>query len=364
MTDGTPYDEAIVGAREAFRDWLGARDPSARLVVFCHFDADGLAAGALFGRGLARLGFSDVRVVSSGRAENAFFSPEASRRLAALEPAALVVTDLGVNAAGVLKGVPTLYVDHHRPEGLPAGTVVSGYGWDPIPCSAWLAHDLLAGEADVEDLLWIAAVGVLSDLGDKAPWPRLAEAKKRYTATRLKEATVLTNAARRASRFDAETPLALLLEGDGPEALTEGPGSERLAVYRAEVNAAMAEARKAAPVFSATEPFALVRLHSACQVHPLLAQQWRGRLPRYAVIAANTGYRPGGVAFSTRTARTDLSLPAIYRAIDLGPAHADAFGHGHDAASGGHLPPEAFNRLLDALGFGPEAHVSADDHGA
>jgi single-stranded-DNA-specific exonuclease len=96
---------------------------------------------------------------------------------------------------------------------------------------------------------------------------------------------------------------------------------------------------------------------SPCQVHPLIAQQWRGRLPEYAVIGANTAYRPGLVAFSTRTARRDLKLPELYQAIDLGPEHADSFGHGHDQASGGHLPPEAFNRLLDALGFPPEAHV-------
>ncbi len=352
-----PFADRLAEAHLAVRAWLAARDRAERLVVFCHYDADGLAAGALFGRGLARLGFEDVQVVPSGRAENAFFSETAHERLRALDPAALLVTDLGVNAAGVLPAVPTLYVDHHRPEGTPPGTVVSGYGWEPIPCSAWLAFDLLRAETDLDDLLWIAAVGVLSDLGDAAPWPRLAEAKKRYTAKWLREAVVLTNAARRASLFDPATPLRLLMTGDGPKALSEGEGSDRLAAYRKEVNAEMTEARKAAPVFSDTEPFALVRLHSACQVHPLIAQQWRGRLPKYAVIAANTGYRPGLVAFSARTARPDLVLPELFQAIDLGDEHADDFGHGHDAASGGTLPPAAFNRLLGALGFSPEAHL-------
>jgi single-stranded-DNA-specific exonuclease len=359
----TDFADGLAAARAAFHGWIAARDKSERLVVFCHFDADGLAAGALFGRGLGRLGFDDVRVVPSGRFENAFFSDSVRERLRALDPAVLVVTDLGVHAAGVLDGVPTCYVDHHRPEGEPHGAVISGYDWDPIPCSAWLAFDLLSARVDVDDLLWIAAVGVLSDLGDKAPWPRLAEAKKRYTAKWLKEAVVLTNAARRASTFDAGTPLHLLMTGDGPKALSEGEGSERLAASRAEVNAELAEARRAAPVFSETEPFALVRLRSACQVHPLIAQQWRGRLSTYAVIAANTGFRPGLVAFSTRTARRDLVLPEIFQGIDVGSAYADDFGHGHDAASGGHLPPSAFNRLLDALGFPAEAHVSEDADG-
>ena len=63
------------------------------------------------------------------------------------------------------------------------------------------------------------------------------------------------------------------------------------------------------------------------------------------------------VAFSTRTARRDLVLPEIFQAIDVGDEYADDFGHGHDAASGGHLPPPIFNDLLDALGFPDEAHV-------
>ena len=65
------------------------------------------------------------------------FKAHARGRLAAMEPDALVVTDLGVHAFGVLPGVPTLYVDHHQwAAAPPQATVVSGYRWDPIPTSA------------------------------------------------------------------------------------------------------------------------------------------------------------------------------------------------------------------------------------
>ncbi|MDF1503008.1 hypothetical protein [Roseisolibacter sp. H3M3-2] len=351
---------ALDEARASAGRFLAGRPADARLVVYCHFDADGLAAGALFGRALPRLGFTDVRVVPSGRAESAF-SDDARARLRALAPDALVVTDLGVRADGVLPGVPTLYVDHHQPDGMPAdpaALVVTGYGWHPIPCSAWLAYELLAPLAEeagrpIDDLLWLGAVGTISDLGEKAPWPRLEEARKRWTAKWLKEAVVLTNAARRASAFDVETPLALLMTADHPRALAEdvAHGADRLAAYRAEVNAALAEARKAAPAFAAGGgPWALLRLHSGCQVHPLIAQQWRGRLPNHAVIAANTGYLPDAVAFSARTARRDLDLPALLRATGVGDG-SGRFGHGHDQASGGHLAPAAFATLLERLGF-------------
>ena len=359
MTDDLtlPEGRVLAAARAATAAFFGRFRPADRLVVFCHFDADGLAAGAVFGRALGRLGFSDVRVVASGRGESAF-SAGGRERLEVLT-AGLVVTDLGVNGAGVLVGVPTLFVDHHRPEGIPAGaTVVSGYGWEPVPTSAWLAFELMLPLVDMDGLGWIAAVGVLSDLGDKAPWPRLPELKKRYMVRWLKEAVALVNAARRAAAFDVETPLSLLLDANSPKELAEDPRAERLQSYRAEVNAALALARRAAPVFAQRGPFVLLKLDSPVQLHPLIAQGWRGRLPEYAVIAANRGYLPGVVAFSARTLRDDLKLPEIFRSVDLGGDYA--YGHGHDRASGGHLPVKAFNRLLSGLGFGENAFFSEE----
>ena len=345
-------------ARAAAATFFGRFGRADRLVVFCHFDADGLAAGAVFGRALKRLGFTDVQVVPSSRGESAF-SDSARERLNALEPAGLIVTDLGVNGAGVLIEVPTLYVDHHRPEGIPAGAaVVSGYGWEPVPNSAWLAYELMLPLVDVDNLGWIAAVGTISDLGDRAPWGRLPELKKRYTARWLKEAVALVNAARRASAFDIGTPLELLLNANSPKELATDPRAERLQRYRAEVNAALAVARRAAPVFAQRGPFALLKLESPAQIHPLIAQQWRGRLPEYAVIAANRGYLPGVVAFSARTLRDDLKLPEIFQSVDLGGEYD--YGHGHDRASGGHLPVGAFNRLLSGLGFGERAFLSEE----
>ncbi|GJG87103.1 hypothetical protein tb265_22840 [Gemmatimonadetes bacterium T265] len=362
-----PIDDALPAARAAVEGFLAGVPRGGRVVVFCHFDADGLAAGAVGGRALARLGYSDVQVVPSGRGESAF-GDAARGRLAALAPDALVVTDLGVKAAGVLPNVPTLYVDHHQPDGVPTdgSTVVSGYGRDPVPNSAWMMWELLAPAAEsagtpIDDLLWVAAVGTISDLGEKAPWARLPAVRKQYTAKWLKEAVALVNAARRATTFDITTPLDLLMTADGPRAVSEDDalGAGRLRAYRAEVTAALAEARKRAPLFAAGGgPWAMIPVASGCQIHPLIAQQWRGRLPKHAVMGANAAYLPGVVAFSCRTARVDLNLPTVLRgAIDLGALNAD-FGNGHDQASGGHLPPEPFDRLLAALGFDTRARAA------
>jgi single-stranded-DNA-specific exonuclease len=353
-----PLESALPAARERTRAFFDALPRAARIVVFCHFDADGLGAGAVFGRALPRMGFEDVRVVPSGRGENAF-TDAARERLRALEPDALVVTDLGVNREGVLEGVPTLYVDHHRPDGEPeCAVIVLGYGWEPIPASAWLAYEILRPLAEIGDLSWIAAVGTMSDLGDRAPWDELPALRKQWTAKWLREAVSAVNAARRASAFDIQTPLDLLMTATHPREIAEGDAEAvvRLRAYRAEVQAELAVARRRAPLFSATQPWALVPLDSPCQIHPLIAHQWRGRLADRVVIAANRGYLPGIVAFSARTARRDLVLPELLRAVDIGPVGPE-FGRGHDQASGGQLPVAQFNRLVDALGFDERARA-------
>lgn len=343
-------DARLADARETTRMFVEAIDRAARIVVFCHFDADGLSAGAVLGRALPRLGFTDVRVVHAGRTESAW-SPEARERLLALRPDALVVTDLGVRHGEILPGVPTLLIDHHQPDGAPPGAaVVSGYGWEPTPTSSWLAWELLASLTDIDDLAWIAAIGAVGDLGEKAEWPVLAEVRGRHTAKWLKEAVALVNAARRASAFDVATPLALLMTVDSPRALVEHPDAEPLHGYRAEVNAELAIARRKAPLFSADNRWALLTIRSRAQIHPLIAQQWRGRLPSHVVIAANAGYVPGMVAFSARTARGDLNLPMLLREARPGDT-SGRFGHGHDQASGGQLATRDFTALLRALGF-------------
>lgn len=94
---------------------------------------------------------------------------------------------------------------------------------------------------------------------------------------------------------------------------------------------------------------ALIRLHSPCQVHPLIAQIWRSRLPQFIVIAANDGYLPGRVNFSARS-RSGVNVLEFLRAADIGEGEG-TFGHGHDQASGGSLPVARWNALLAQWGF-------------
>lgn len=345
-TNQTPTLEA---AREVFKVFVDSIERNKSVVVLHDSDADGVTAGVVLQLALSRAGFDKVKLVAPDRDRNAW-TPANRERVITAAPDSLFVLDLGSQSEPVIAGVPTCFIDHHRPEGVPPGDIlISAYSWEPIPNTSLLVWELCSSLTDVSDLDWIAAIGTVSDLGEKAPFEMLAVAKSRYTAKYLKEASALINSARRASQYNPEVAVKVLLTHDNPRSLVNSNTQEveQLREARKEVQAAMEQAKKAAPVFSGN--VALVRINSPCQIHPLIAQSWRTRLPKYIVMVANEGYTPGRVNFSVRTA-SEINVLDFLNSVDLSPGEG-SYGKGHDSASGGSLPVERWNELLSSLGF-------------
>jgi len=337
------------------RAFLEAVEPDERLAIFADFDADGLAAAATLVRGLRARGLPEPQLAVKSRHAPAW-SEAARREVAAMRPDKLVLTDLGVRGEGFLPGVPTLYLDHHVPSGVPGppDVVCVPYDADPTPCSAWLAYELVRPWLGADDpALWVAAVGVLSDLGDKAPWPRMEELRARYRITHVREAKTLCNAARRAAETLPEVPLQVLCDADDPRAMNRGEAGERLRGARAQVKGALLRARQQRPLFAREGPWVMVPVDSRCQVHPLIATQWAGRLRDTIVLAPNPGLLPEAVAFSIRSRREGVHLPQLLRALPFAADHPLTFGHGHPQASGGQLPNEVFPAFLQAVHLPP-----------
>jgi len=343
-------EERLKEAIETFKAFLSQCPPSAHTLIISHSDADGIGAGAIMHKTLERLGFKDFSTLITGKGQNAY-TPLTKRQAAEFAPERLFVLDLGCKEEPVVPEVPTLFIDHHRPYGVPPeGILISSYRWDPIPNSSLLTFWLCRSVADVEDLDWVAAIGTLSDLGDKAPFDIIKQAKDKYKAKWLKEATALINAARRSSSGDASVALQAVLKASHPREIVEGasPEARLLHEFREEAKMALEEAKKASPKFSGN--VALVEISTPCYVHPLIAQIWRTRLPKYIVIVANYGYIPGYVAFSVRTA-ADVNVLDFLGQVEVDVAEG-YMGYGHDQASSGVIPVESWKVLLSRLGFG------------
>ena len=132
---------------------------------------------------------------------------------------------------------PLWWWNHHVPGAPPAGaTVISGHGQDPIPTSSLLAFWCAGVLAEAEPWLWLAAVGLIGDMAEKAGFPEM-EAARRFGVTALRDAATLVNAPRRSASGDAALALALLMAADGPKDVVSGERPEAAAVLaaRAEV---------------------------------------------------------------------------------------------------------------------------------
>jgi single-stranded-DNA-specific exonuclease len=328
-----------------FRGWLTSL-PGAPLILG-HFDADGLAAVAILKRSLPG---SEVRLV--GKGENPW-DPALRAELAERAPAAIVATDLGVREGDIVPGTPAALIDHHVPTGTPGhALVISGNGCDPEPTSALLAFWCVGAP---EELLWLAALGLIGDMAEDKGFAELAEAQRRFGKTALRNAVTLINAPRRTAKADATPALDLLLKCHSPKELLSGehPETAQLLAAKEEVKAEMDVARRVAP--KVRGEVALIPLASPCQIHPLIAQQWRSRLKDKVVIAANKDYRPGWVHFAARTA---AGHDLIRFFADRRPAGAGSeYGSGHRQASGGALRVPEWNHFVTELGF-PEERIA------
>lgn len=340
--------------KRTFRQAVESFGPKPVLILG-HNDADGLSAMAILVRVLERHGL-EVQTRIVGRGESPW-SDAMRAELAETPMGGLIITDLGVRAGAIREDVPTIIIDHHVPRGRPRGAVVvSGFDMDPIPTSSLLAYWCASTLQNADDLLWLSACGLIGDGAEGYGFAEMAAARAKYGISALRAAAALINQPRRSRSGRADAALKLLLEADDPKDVTSGefPETSQLIADREEVRVELEKARKTAPKLAGE--VALIRFASPCQVHPLVAQAWAGRLKNQIVIAANTGYREGWVHFAARSA-ADRDLVAFFRA--RAPEGADEnYGGGHRRASGGALRLRDWNAFVRSLGFGSEMEVS------
>lgn len=336
-------------AQEIFVTFFNQLPTQASIHILGHSDADGLTASAILTLSLRARGFR-VEAEVTRKGENAW-SPSVLQRIAICHPAALIVTDLGSREDPLIPHLPALLIDHHKPTGIPPGaTLLSGYGTEPTPTSGLLAFYCAESLQASRDLDWLAAISILADLGDKTDFPEWREGRRKYGVKNLREAATLLNAPRRAGEGNAQPALELLLEVRDPAALLSDKRIETLRVAKEEYNAALTVARRAAPKFNQPDKtVALIVVNTPCQVHPVVAQMWIGRLKEQIAICANTGFLADRVNFAVRTKLPVnlIEFLAKHKPSGAGPD----FGRGHDQATGGSLTLSQWSEFLKSLGF-------------
>ncbi|KAI4252673.1 MAG: hypothetical protein LQ352_004153 [Teloschistes flavicans] len=192
----------------------------------------------------------------------------------------------------------------------------------------------------------------------------MTEVFKTHTKKAINEAVSLLNAPRRTAKFDVITAWEALLAANCPK---EVLSHRRLLSARAEINEEVERQTHTAPKFSKDGKIAVFRIHSAAQVHPVIASRWAGHLKSSKleiVLVANTGYLPDMVNFSCRIARcarnrdppvniiSSLKAVAELDTTDLTRRMGESFARGHKEASGGIVPVKEFEELMALMKVG------------
>lgn len=218
--------------------------------------------------------------------------------MAAKNPKFVIVVDQGSRRAPPVVDNPeakALIIDHHLsdefPEnatvcfmcgikgvrGLTGAQVVSACHYPPVATSALLTYEICKTlHPDIEkSCAYLCAMGTHGDLGTtlkwKPPFPDMAETFKVHSKKAINDAVALINAPRRTAKFDVISAWEALLKSQGPKEILT---NERLLDARAEINAEVERQTHTPPKFSKDGKIAVLRIHSAAQVHPVIATRW------------------------------------------------------------------------------------------
>jgi single-stranded-DNA-specific exonuclease len=305
-----------------------ARAALAAGAVICHDDADGLSSGAIALRATGRSA-SDATLLPRG------VTPWQGSEL--IPPGPLAVLDWGIQPLDR----PALYVDHHALEvrSLAADQVaITGAGADPE-----VTTSVLMGRLCPEVPNWLAAVGATGDLGDRGL--ALPDFELGIVKTHVRKLATLVNSPRRVPNGPLRTALAILVDAESAKEALADPRIAELEEARAMYRSEFERVVKTAPEFG--PDIAVLQFSTPMLVHGLVAMQWSRTLRPRPVLAANFDYLPGLVNFSVRTADQSHDLRALLRAAL--PDEGGEFAHGHAQATGGSLPYDRFEALLEGL---------------
>ncbi|MBS2040172.1 DHH family phosphoesterase [bacterium] len=310
--------------REQLQAWQ-ERFPGPSLALH-DFDADGICAAALYKRSLG-----GVTQVARSRLN-----------LPALQqPAELIyMLDLSCPEHAPPWSQPTVVIDHHpHPEKLPENLLLLHRA---DRCSAWLAHELFCGQDS--QLEWIAALGILSDLGDSANSPLLQAELQRWGTNPLRQITSLINSAYRADG-DCKQALDALMEHDSPSQLLHSSHSSvaYLRECQRKVRKRLGQAKQVPAVKRGQ--LALVQFQSDCPVQSIIAQIWKARLADRVVLAANLRTDRPEVHLSVRS-RGNLNAIEILGRLGL-------VVRGHSQSAGAVLTPVEWETFLETFYANP-----------
>ena len=374
--NGTIIWPAPEDAIESARAFLRACAEEQRCVLIApDKDADGLSSGVIVHRTLTALGLSKEKIQVHLLQKGMNIHDE-SERVAMLEKKAdrIIVLDQGGRQGPPIvddSNTKSLVLDHHLSDEYPDGAmVVSACHYPPVATTSLLTYEICKTlHPDIEtSCAQFCAVGTHGDLGTnlkwKPPFPDMSAAFRAHTKKVINDTVSLVNAPRRTATYDVLSAWNALLNAENLRDVVSNP---RLQMARAEIAQETELKAHSPPKFTKDGKFAVLKIRSGAQVHPIIATRWAGFLAAKkleVIMVANYGYLPGKVNFSCRIARSARSKDPPVNIIESLKGYAEqsnndlvermgkSFARGHKEASGGIVPMDEFEELMSIMQVG------------
>lgn len=339
---------------EIFKEFIEKIKDKQRIQILSHTDSDGLCSAVIIYKVLQRLGLNPLDIIYPEKGENIFCSsgaiPPLQEKLKQINPDALFVLDLGINADIIPQNTPALFIDHHYIYPCAGNALyISSYGdKNPRPASL-LTYDLCHGVCDVKDLGHLAVIGTIGNLGADNPFNITSSINEDYSMAEIKEISVLINSAKRASVYDIAAALKMIMQLSSPRQIInkELPEVELLQRYRDEVNYECKKARHIAPVFK--WKVALISFSNPCDIGGLLASMWANQLQNYLVITVNFGYIPQKAEFIIKT---NTKIDVIKFMESVKPKNIlYKIALGHKSGAGGIVDLNLWKQMAENMGY-------------
>ena len=382
--DGSIIWPAPEISMEQARDFLReCVDEKGKVLIVPDKDADGLSSGVIVHRTLTTLGLDpeliEVHLLQKG---TTIHDDGERKSMAAKEPKFIVVLDQGGRPARPVVDDPevrVLILDHHLSDEYPErALVVSACHYPPVATTSLLTYEICKSlHPEVSSSCsHLCAIGTIGDLGTtlqwKPPFPDMTQTFKDHTKKMINDTVASINAPRRTAEFDVISAWDALLNAT---ALKDIVTNRRLQHARDEIAIETEKRSHSPPKFTKDGRFAVLKINSGAQVHPIIATRWAGFLSAKkleVIMVANYGYLPDLVNFSCRVARSARNKdPAVniieslkgYAALsdqNLIARMGSSFARGHKEASGGIVPVAEFEELMTLMQVGVKPDPGPD----
>jgi single-stranded DNA-specific DHH superfamily exonuclease len=332
-----------------FREFCNGLSPKDRVAIVYHSDADGICSALVTARAVEKLTGRRPVVVQHYEYGNRKLAKKVISSMKSKKANILIIVDVAVDGephsvGETFRFEKCLVIDHHRMHKNLNGEnllFLKAEFFSKKDSSSYvaskLAFDLFSKLVDVEEMDWIACIGILGDMSLKR-WQAFVKKtlrRRRISLTKLYAVLDLIAATEVLAGNRLKTLFWLLYEAEGPEQILKSPFKRYLKRFKKERDSLIRDFKKKAEYFPEIELFFYTMRARYENIKSYVINEI-SEMHRDKTIILLQYLGHGKVRFSARRQDKKVRVNDLLRAAVKGIPGSSAGGHAPAAAGSTH----------------------------